>query len=296
MPKKLFYSLYLISILNFAFFIISSISFSSFRFRAGTFLKNYMLENPENYNYVHSFTFKRWGIYLFIISLLIMIAVYVYLIYKDIIPKGKVWLPISLFWFLYAFAGIYDIPTQLFTFRIWTLLAFTISIIVGYGFITLINLFGKSLISKSIIWLILIIFIFYTSGVQKYAVNTAVWPPGAFWTSNEEIQGYMWFKDNLPPDTKVFTFSNNALVNALDKFICHWCKEVSGYQRVGFNQSSQQNYNWLKKEKYNYIIIDGQTARKFGANETNNKLNELQKSGLFRPMHNTGGFILLQTI
>ena len=295
-PKKLFYSLYALSILNSAILLISLISFFSFRFKAGTLLKTYMLENPENYNYVYSFTFKTWGIYLFIISVLIMIAIYVYLIYKGIIQKSKVWLPISLFWFLYTFAGIYDIPTQLFTFRIWMLLAFTISILAGYGFITIISIFGKSLISKSVIWLILIVLIFYTSGVQKYAVNTAIWPPGAFWTSNEEIQGYMWFKGSIPSGARVFTFSSNALVISLDKFICSWCKEVIDYQRLGFNETSQQNYNWLKKEQYKYLIIDGQAARKFGANETNGKLNELLNSGLFRPVHNTGGFILLQTI
>jgi len=294
--KKLFFGLYSISILNFIFLITSLISFYSFRFRPGTLLKNYMLENPENFNYVYSFTFKTWGVYLFLISLLIMVAVYIYLMYKEIIPKRKIWLPISIFWFTYTFAAIYEIPTQLFTFRIWMLLAFTISILVGYGFINIINIFGKSLISKSIIWLILIVLIFYTSGVQKYAVNTAQWPPGAFWTSNEEIQGYMWFKANIPPDTRVFTFSNNALVISLDKFICHWCKEEKEYQRLGFKETSEQNYNWLKKEQYNYLIIDGQTARKFGDNETNDKLNDLLNSGLFRPVHNTGGFILLQTI
>jgi len=47
---------------------------------------------------------------------------------------------------------------------------------------------------------------------------------------------------------------------------------------------------------YNYLVVDGQTARIHGSNETNNKISELLNSGLFSPMHNTGGFILLKTV
>ena len=36
--------------------------------------------------------------------------------------------------------------------------------------------------------------------------------------------------------------------------------------------TAQENYDWLKKENYGYIIIDGQTVKYFGANETSNKL------------------------
>lgn len=295
MPKMQHHTLFFLWILSSATLFLSSASFFFFRFKPGTFLKQYMLSDPSNYNYVHSFSFIAFGIYFFIASLILAAAVYAYMIYKEHISKQKSWVPISLLWFVYAFAGLYYIPTQFFPFRTWTLLAAVLSIITGYGFVSLLRSAKKSGIPGTVIWLALIILIFATSGIQKYAVNTAVWPPGGFWTSNEEIKGYIWLKDNVPAGTKVFTFSNNAIVIGFDKFVCHWCKEVNDYQRTGFSQTSQQNYNWLKKERYNYMIIDGQAARIYGPNETNNKINELLNSGLFRQVYATGGFVLLQT-
>ena len=141
---------------------------------------------------------------------------------------------------------------------------------------------------------VIIYSIITTSFVQKYAVNTALWPPGGFWTSNEEIQGYIWFKDNIPSGTKVFTFSNNALIIGLDKFICHWCDEVMAYQQNGFNQTSGQNYNWLKKEQYKYVIIDGQTTRRIGINETNTKIQGYLISTKFKPVFGNNGVIIFK--
>ncbi|MBI2647626.1 hypothetical protein HYW99_04055, partial [Candidatus Woesearchaeota archaeon] len=131
-----------------------------------------------------------------------------------------------------------------------------------------------------------------TSTQQKIAVNTANWPPGAFWTSLDEINGYMWIKDNLPKNTKIFTFVNNAAVIGMDMYTCHWCNEVREYQKNGFNETAQKTYDWLKKSNYQYIIIDGQTMRKFGINETNNKVQSLASSGSFNIKYQNNGIIL----
>ena len=139
--------------------------------------------------------------------------------------------------------------------------------------------------------------IFATSFTVKYKINTSLWGPGGFWTSEEEIQGYIWFKDNIPPGTKVFTFSNNAAIIGFDKFTCHWCSEVQEYQKIGFNESVVQNHDWLKKSQYEYLVIDGQTARKFGLNQTSIKVQELANSDDFKPVFNSrGGFILFKVI
>ncbi len=144
--------------------------------------------------------------------------------------------------------------------------------------------------------LIIILGILSTSAYQKYTVNTAIWPPGAFWASNEELQGYMWFKDNIPAGTKAFTFSNDALIIGLDKFTCNWCDDIKEYKRNGFNQTIEQNYNWLKKEEYKFIIIDGQTARKFGTNETNNKIRGFIESNNFKPTFSNNGMLIFGVV
>ena len=142
--------------------------------------------------------------------------------------------------------------------------------------------------------LILLTGIFFTSTQQKIAVNTANWPPGAFWTSGEEIGGYIWMRENLPPNTRVFTFKNNGPVLGMDMFTCHWCDDIRGYMRNNFNESPEDTYNWLKNNNYEYLIIDGQTVRKFGADESNIKVQGLVQSGLFQPVFQNQGAVVFK--
>lgn len=250
------------------------------------------------------------GIGVVLSILTVMGLIFIILKYKDMFKKENYYKFVLILWFIFAFYAVNAarFPIRLSPFRAWILLAIPVSVLSGEA-ISLINDFVRGLIKNfvsankaivtgaSLLVLGLIVYgVIITSFVQKYAVNTALWGPGGFWTSNEEIQGYIWFKDNVPQETKVFTFSNNALIIGLDKFICHWCSEVRDYQHNGFNQTPQQSYNWLKKWQYKYIIIDAQTARTQGVNETGNKLNELLNSGLFRPEYSTRGFILLEIV
>lgn len=243
-----------------------------------------------------------------VLSLLTVIGILFLLSkYKDMLNKQNYSKLVTLLWFAFAFYAVNAarFPVKLSPFRAWMLLAIPISLLSGEA-ISLIENIAKSLVrsvSKSngaanLASLLVLGILFYgiaiTSFIPKYTVNTALWPPGGFWTSNEEIQGYMWFKDNIATGKKVFTFSNNALILGLDKFICHWCGDVRDYQRSGFNYTVEQNYNWLKKNQYSYIVIDGQTAGKFGANETNSKIRGLINSDKFRPVFNNNGIIIFE--
>jgi len=144
--------------------------------------------------------------------------------------------------------------------------------------------------------IVVIIGIIITSAYQKYAVNTAQWGYGGFWTSTDEVIGYIWIKDNLPKNSKVFNFVNNGPILGMDMYTCHWCSSIQDYQRNGFNQTVEKNHEWLIKEKYEYIAIDGQTARKFGANETNSKIRGFVNSNKFKPVYNNNGIIVFQIV
>jgi len=243
-----------------------------------------------------------------ILSLLTAIGI-IFLVskYKEMFRKENYSRLVTLLWLAFAFYAVNAarFPIKLSPFRAWMLLAIPVSLLSGEA-ISLIENFAKSLV-KSITKsnaaitaasLLMLGILFYgiitTSFIPKYTVNTALWPPGGFWTSNEEIQGYIWFKENIAPGKKTFTFSNNALILGLDKFICHWCDDTRTYQRNGFNLTAEQNYEWLKKGQYEYIVIDGQTARKFGANETNNKIQGLIKSSKFRSVFSNNGMIIFE--
>lgn len=229
--------------------------------------------------------------------------------YKNIEPKNK-YLFITFLWLVLAFYAVNAGPFyfKLSPFRAWVLLAIPVSILCGESINSITNLtklIGKNFLGQNkiltlglalLITGLLLYSVFATSFMHKYSVNTAIWPPGGFWTSNEEIRGYIWFKDNVPSGANVFAFSNPALIIGLDKFMCSWCSDVREYRSKGFSKSVEENYEWLKKGKYEYIIIDGQTAKKFGANETSAKIQELANSGKFKPIFSNNGMIVFEVV
>ncbi len=231
-----------------------------------------------------------------IFSLLVLLA----LVVTDYTNKefNEKYLIIALVWFIFLFYAVNaaQFKFKLSPFRSWMLLAIPVCILAAEGAIWLMQKAKKSIgdIGKWAVLIILISGIYFTSTQQKIAVNTAVWPPGGFWTSGEEIGAYLWMKDNLPKNSQVFTFWNNGPIIGLDMYTCHWCKDVRDYMKNGFNQTAQENYDWLKKEKYEYIIIDGQTAKWFGANLTNNKVKELGSLGTLNPVFQNQGAIIFK--
>ena len=248
------------------------------------------------------------SIVIFILSIL---AVMNYKNYKSMETENKSknkYLFITFLWLALAFYAVNAGPFyfKLSPFRAWVLLAIPVSILCGESINLLAtltssiskNIKGLSKIPSSIPALLITGLIFYgitvTSFTHKYSINTSVWFPGGFWTSNEEIRGYMWFKDNVPNGAKVFAFSNPALIIGLDKFMCSWCNDEREYRSKGFSKSVEENYQWLKKGKYEYLIIDGQTARKFGASETSSKIQELANSGKFKPIFSNNGMIVFK--
>ncbi len=213
--------------------------------------------------------------------------------YKDFKDS---YLAVTLVWFAFTFyavnAGPYSF--KLSPFRAWMLLAIPICILAAEGASNLMAISKKS-VGKAGMYAVLLILlsgIYFTSTQQKIAVNTANWPPGAFWASGEEIGAYVWMKDNLPSNSKVFTFANNGPVIGMDMFSCHWCNDIRVYMKTGFNESTQDTHNWLKQRNYEYIIIDGQTAKEFGPEQVNQKVKGFAESGLFQPVfQNQGGVI-----
>ena len=242
------------------------------------------------------------------ISILTVVGI-IYLVwrYKNMFKKENYYILVTLLWFVFAFYAVNaaKFPVKLSPFRAWMLLVIPLSLLAGEA-INFINSFVKSLINSftrnnllkiSVPLLVLVLIalgIVIGSFIPKYKVNTANWPPGAFWTSNEEIGGYVWFKDNIPTNSRAFTFSNNAMIIAFDKFTCHWCPDVREFQREGVTQPPEEIYSWLKENQYEYFIVDGQTVQKFGANETNTMLSGLTSNFNLQPVFQNNGIIIFR--
>ncbi len=211
---------------------------------------------------------------------------------------------ISLGWLLLTFYAINAAPFayRISPFRVWMLMAIPVAILVAEGISTLLSLIRESanaIASEKIALaavfacaLLLGFGIIKTSFAQKYEVNTAQWTPGGFWTSNEEIQGYLWMHQLLPPNTPIFTFSNGALLLAFDKYACPWCQDVRDFERNGFAKDAESIHSFLQSKRYQYLVIDGQAVKRFGANQTNAKIQELVESKKFTPAFQNSGMVV----
>ena len=244
-----------------------------------------------------------------VLSILTVIGIiYLAMKYKEMFGRENYYKFVILLWFAFTFYAVNaaKFPIKISPFRAWMLLAIPVSLLAGEA-INLINIIVRSAAKKltksnnlivAVSSLVVIALVFYgiytTSFIPKYKVNTAFWPPGAFWTSNEEIQGYIWLKDNIPKGSKVFTFVNNAPIIAFDKFTCHWCPEIRDFQKTGINKTSEDLYSWLKQNKYEYLIVDGQTVKKFGANQTNTMLVSLGTKFNLQPVFQNNGILILR--
>jgi len=208
------------------------------------------------------------------------------------------YLIITLFWFIFLFYAVNAAPFQfkLSPFRSWMLLAIPVCILAAEGAFSLMDTAKKSAgnIGKFAVLALLLTGIYFTSTQQKIAVNTATWPPGGFWTSVEEIGAYLWIKDNIPANTRVFSFVIDGPTIGMDKFICFWCGEIKEFKKTGANKTASEINSFLRENGYEYLIIDGQYAQKYGSNETNAKLQELAQSGLFRPVFQNQGAVIFK--
>jgi len=211
--------------------------------------------------------------------------------------KEKRYIVISLVWLIFTFYAVNAGPfnLKLSPFRAWMLLAIPVCILAAEGAVFLMDFAKRLGLGKAVVLLLIIIGVLFTSTYQKYTVNTAIWPPGGFWTSNEEIQGYLWLKENLPPDTKVFSFvRDGGPLIGMDKFTCYWCEDIMEFKKTAVNKSASDLNTFLKSKDYDYVIIGGRFAKKYGINETNSKVQGFMQSGLFNPVFQNQGTIIFK--
>jgi len=243
-----------------------------------------------------------WGI---AISLLLVIAIIVILMnYKNYPGEEKSRTQILLFWLLFTFLGVnsltFNLPVGFHAFRFWMLLAIPVSLLAAEGFLFVSDFLVKQKIPMAASILLLVALLFFTAGLQKYQVNISQWPPGAFWTSGEELQGYLSLL-SLPPDTRVFTYQNPEPVIGLNAFDCMWCDDVFEFRKGALLANATELHAWLKEHDYEYLIISGMAVRelqeKYG-NQTlemvNRRVTDLATSQLFFPAFQNQAVVLFK--
>ena len=228
---------------------------------------------------------------------------------KDTIKEKNSWIVISIVWLVFTFLLVnsmtFSLPFGLYAFRCWMLLAIPVSLLSVVGLDYLLELGRKIRLRPQVVLLVVLLGILATAGYQKYAVNTALWPPGVKWTSTEELQGYIWLK-TLPADTKVFDYAprNDMIIISLDKYSCSWCSEIIEFRENILDKNVYELHSWLKENKYEYLIIGGMSVKQFGellgeekAQEIiSNKVQEISDSNKFSIAHQTKGMIVFKVV
>ena len=240
------------------------------------------------------------GIGIFLSLLTITAVVFLFLRFKNLSARENHWLIITFVWLLFALYAVNaaKMPIKLSPFRAWMILAIPVCILAAEGSLNLMDAAKKSAgkFGMYILLIILLAGIYFTSTQQKIAVNTAIWPPGGFWTSSEEIGAYLWLRDNTEADAKAFAFVIDGAIIGMDRFVCYWCQDIKDFKKNGINKTAEETHSFLKERDYSYLIIDGQYAKAFGAEEANAKVQELAQSGLFNPVFQNQGGIIFKLI
>jgi len=193
--------------------------------------------------------------------------------------RKNIWIPISIAWMLFTFLGTnsltFNLPVGLFAFRFWMLLAIAIALFAPAALWFLLGFSRHPWVKWAIIG-VAVVSIGITSAYPKYKVNTAQWGPDGRWSSMQELQGYIWLKENLPPNTKIYPFSGeDSLLTGMDMFVCGWCQKELSLRNSLLNTTSEKLHGELKSLGYQYLLLDGMSFKTFPRMYGENTTTEL---------------------
>ncbi|HUV84152.1 MAG TPA: hypothetical protein VMV86_00500, partial [Methanosarcinales archaeon] len=245
------------------------------------------------------------GIVAFLVLILSISLIILGLIGNKELRKNR-YIIVTMIWFVFTLLAVEAnaLPIKLFPHRCWVFLSLPVALLIAECLISLHITLKKSYLGFMIIGLVCA-GIIGTSALQRISVQTSQWAPGVHWTGAEELQGFIWLKE-LPPDTKVFhyTMENKGYVIGFDKNDCMWCDADREFRADIFNKNAAELYDFLKTNKYEYLIISGMSYRPFvmeyGENKTMEHMDSLfrdiQTTPNYQLAHQTNGAIILKVI
>ena len=205
---------------------------------------------------------------------LLTLAGVVFLLWKyrsSLAQKENAWRSLILFWLIFTFWAVnglnFPFSVARGAFRSWMILAIAISLVAAEGIFLIKDRINPKTLKYGFLGLVLI-GIMFTSGWQKYQVNTSIWSTsGSFTDPSEPFKYAVWF-DTIPDNTKVFTFApRDKLVIGLGKFSCAWCQEIIDFREDIIDRDAEELYGFLKSNGYEYLILNGPMDYSFYSKE-----------------------------
>jgi hypothetical protein len=241
------------------------------------------------------------GVGVFLMLLLFITIIFLIIKNKSLLKEENKWQILVLVWLIFTLIGIHGhrLPVQLWAFRFWMLFAIFFSLFVSIGMFDMLRICKKYGIPSLLIIVIVLGGIWFTSGKQKYAVNTAIWGPSGEFVQYGQFEAWEFIRE-LPKDTKIFypclknKIGDQSLL-AYDMYTCIWCEDELIFKSNFLSYNITQINSFLKNKRYQYLFIDGHCT-KDGENETNKKISEISNSGLFSISHQTQGSLIWKII
>ena len=212
-------------------------------------------------------------------------------------------------WTAFIFIAIesWVLPVSVFPYRFWGILPITVAILAAEGLLITEKLLEKAKEFKTVALIIIILGLGYTSAYPRYLVQTATWPPGTQWNTQEQLGGYVSLF-GLKPDTRVFTYcTQDYSVIGFDMLDFPWDYEVNSFRmKMADKVSVNELYGFLKGKDYDYLIFDSGCAMwcgeysKYGKNpqtcidNINHLVNDSLYSNRFSQAESNKGFLLLK--
>ncbi|MFC2154419.1 hypothetical protein ACFLRC_02930 [Candidatus Altiarchaeota archaeon] len=204
---------------------------------------------------------------LFLISVLINI-VYYYSKSSSLVEsiKKNSFLVVVFLWLIFTFIGLEgnELPVSVMPYKFWPYFSIPLAIISANGVYILISYLKRY---QVILWSLLITLLFgilLTSGYPKYVVETALWPAGTDWQSQNHLEGYLLL-GRLPKNSMVYpacypihrSEEYDQILIGLDLASQPWDREVLEFRKNFTNKSVDETYLFLKKKGYKYVFLDG---------------------------------------
>ena len=130
----------------------------------------------------------------------------------------------------------------------------------------------------------------------KWYFNTNEWSYGVHWASDEDINGYVWMRETLPPNTKVFAFTDNVLVLGHDMRADFWTDNYKQRFANIFEKNLDTLYQNLSDTHYDCLVISPRDIWKYGRKEVNAKLKSLHHDNRFHLIFNNEAVKVFQIV
>jgi len=256
------------------------------------------------------------GIGWFVMCIFLLGILIILLNHKKLFSESNFPLLVSFTWVLFSFIGVMGASLSIgfVPFRMWTFFGMSLSLVTGYSIYWMLSLGSKVPKSKS--WKIFVILLkvafvlltiallFFTSFSQKYWHNTAQWPEHQVMVP-ESQELYVWIQDGgLPKDSMVTNICHREnLLLGYDMLSKPWLDEElqeheGGYFITALNQSIEDNYNFLKRNQFQYVTIGASCIAKMKKSPevVQKRIQEMMNSTQFEIVKATKSEYLFEVI